>query len=152
MTGEPLYAHVAACVDGSDAAARALDHAVAVRAATGVRLSVVHVIPSPGFLVSMAASVGGAPMADPEIERTAAEGWLAELVRGIDGASGVLLEGHPPTEVVAWAEQNGCDLLVAATHRGLVERALLGSFSGHLAHHSRSPVLLIPPAERAGSD
>jgi nucleotide-binding universal stress UspA family protein len=150
MSDSPLYAHIAACVDGSDGAARALDHAIRVREVTGARLSVVHVIPAPGFLVSMAASVGGAPMADPEIERRAAESWLAELTRGIDDASAVLLEGHPPTEVIAWAEQNACDLLVAATHRGLVERALLGSFSGHLAHNSHSPVLLIPPAERAG--
>jgi nucleotide-binding universal stress UspA family protein len=40
--------------------------------------------------------------------------------------------------------------VVAATHRGLVERALLGSFASHLAHHSPCPVFLIPP-EQGGS-
>jgi nucleotide-binding universal stress UspA family protein len=37
--------------------------------------------------------------------------------------------------------------MVAATHRGLVERALLGSFAGYLAHHAPCSVFLVPPEQ-----
>jgi nucleotide-binding universal stress UspA family protein len=38
-------------------------------------------------------------------------------------------------------------VLVAARHRGVVERMLVGSFAGHLMHHAPCAVLLIPPDE-----
>jgi nucleotide-binding universal stress UspA family protein len=139
------YAHIACFIDGSDAAAEALDHADGLRSLTGGRLSVVHVIATPAFLVSFAAGIGGAPVHDPAVERDAAGMWLDEQVRGRDGAEAVLLEGHPASAACDWAADEGVDLMVAARHRGLVERTLLGSFAGHIAHHAPCPVLLIPP-------
>ncbi|MGD9697009.1 MAG: universal stress protein [Thermoleophilia bacterium] len=142
----PRIKDIACFIDDSDAARRALDEAADLRAVTGGRLRVVHVIAPPAFLLSMAASLGGAPVHDPEIERQAAQMWLAEVARSIEGAEPVLLEGHPPSTACDWARESGCDLMVAATHRGRLERALLGSFAGFLAHHAPCPVLLVPPA------
>lgn len=139
------YQSIACFIDESDAAQRALDEATALRAITGGRLRIVHVVAPPMFLLSMAASIGGAPVHDPEAERRAAEMWLDEQVRAIDGAEAVLLEGHPQSTAVEWAAAGNCDLMIAATHRGLFERALLGSFAGYLAHHAPCPVLLVPP-------
>src|SRR4051812_19288959 len=140
------YQHIACFIDDSEAAARALAHAVALRDATGAKLSVIHVLAPPAFLVSLAAGLGGAPVHDTEVEKEAAEMWLAEEA-GSAGAEAVLLEGQPANTAVEWARGSDADVLVAATHRGLVERALLGSFAGHLAHHSPCPVFLIPPAQ-----
>jgi nucleotide-binding universal stress UspA family protein len=144
MTG-PAFNHIACCVDDSPAAARALAHADALRALVGGRLSVVHVIPSPAFLTSLAASLGGAPVHDTGLEYEAAEMWLAEQIEGRDGAEAVLLEGHPAEAACDWARESGCDVLVVASHRGRVERVFVGSFAGHVAHNSPCPVLLIPP-------
>jgi len=138
------YEHIACCIDDSEAASRALAHAAALRDLSGGRLSVVHVMAPPAFLVSLAASLGGAPVHDPEIEREAAEMWLAEEARSVGGEP-VLLEGHPASTAVEWAREHGVDVMVAANHRGLVERANLGSFAGYLAHHAPCAVLLVPP-------
>lgn len=140
------YQHIACFTDGSDASRAGLQHAAALQALTGARLSIVHVIAAPGYLVSFAASVGGGTLPNPELEREAAEMWLDEQTRGLENAETVLLEGHPPSEAVEWARGSACDLLVVASHRGLVERSLLGSFAGHVAHHAPCPVLLVPPA------
>lgn len=141
------YDHIACFIDDSDAASRALAHADALREATGARLSVVHVIAPPAFLVSLAAGFGGAPVHDPEVERDAAEMWMAEEARTIPGAEAVLLEGHPASTACEWAREQGVDVMTAATHRGLVERALLGSFASYLAHHAPCPVFLVPPEQ-----
>ena len=37
--------------------------------------------------------------------------------------------------------------LIAASHRGLVERVLLGSFAGYLVRHAPCAVLLTRPPE-----
>lgn len=147
MTSRIDYEHIGCFIDGSDAGGRALAHAEGLRALTGGRLSVVHVVATPAFLVSLAAGLGGAAVHDPTVEREAAEMWLAEQVRGREGAQAVLLEGHPASTACEWAGTEGVDLMVAASHRGLVERALLGSFAGHIAHHAPCPVLLVPPGE-----
>ena len=102
-------------------------------------------IPSPAFLTSLAASLGGAPVHDTALEYEAAEMWLAEQIEGRDGAEAVLLEGHPAEAACEWARESGCDVLVVASHRGRVERVFVGSFAGHVAHNAPCPVLLIPP-------
>ena len=143
----PSFAHIACCIDDSEAAARALAHADALRALSGGRLSVLHVIPSPAFLTALAAQLGGAPVHDSALEREAAEMWLTEQLRGREAAEAVLLEGHPAEAAVDWAREAGCDVMVAARHSGVIERVLIGSFASHLAHNAPCPVLLIPPGD-----
>jgi nucleotide-binding universal stress UspA family protein len=142
------YDHIACFIDDSDAASRALGHATALRDAAGGRLSVVHVLAPPAFLVSLAAGLGGAPVHDTEVEREAAEMWLAEEARSA-GAEAVLLDGHPASTACEWAREAGVDVMVAATHRGLVERTIVGSFASYLTHHAPCAVLLVPPEQGA---
>ena len=149
MEARNTYDHIACFIDGSDAAPPGLAHAVACARWPGAKLSVVHVVAPPGYLVSLAASFGGGTLPDADIEREAAQMWLAEQTRDLEGAEPVLLEGHPASAACDWARETGCDLMVVATHRGLVERSLLGSFAGHVAHHAPCPVLLVPPADGA---
>ena len=149
MDAPITYEHIACFIDDSAAAHRGLAHAVSLRALSGGRLSVVHVVASPGYLISLAASFGGGTLPDAALEREAAQMWLEEQTRDLEGAHPVLLEGHPAGAACDWARDAGCDLLVVATHRGLVERSLLGSFAGHMAHHAPCPVLLVPPADGA---
>lgn len=142
------YDHIACFIDDSEAASRALAHAAAMRDGAGGRLSVVHVLAPPAFLVSLAAGLGGAPVHDTEVEREAAEMWLAEEARSVE-AEAVLLDGHPASTACEWARDAGVDVMVAASHRGLVERALVGSFASYLTHHAPCAVLLVPPEQGA---
>jgi nucleotide-binding universal stress UspA family protein len=145
----PTFAHIVCCIDDSGAANRALAHADALRALSGGRLTVLHVLPSPAFLTSLAASLGGAPVHDSDLEREAAGMWLEEQVHDRENTEAVLLEGHPAEAAVDWARESGCDVLVAAHHSGRVERVFLGSFAKHLVDHAPCAVLLIPPGEAA---
>ena len=147
MPAPPSFQHIAAFVDDSGAARRALGYGIALRELGGGRLSVVHVLPSPAFLVSLAASLGGSPVPDPELSREAAEIWLGGLTSDLEDTEPVVLVGHPAEEACDWARDNGCDVMVVASHRGLVERAKLGSFANHVAHHAPCPVLLVPPGD-----
>lgn len=139
------FANIACCIDDTGAGRQALDHACAARELSGGRLSIVHVIAPAPFLVSMAASLGGAPVHDDEAERRAGQMWLEEIAAGIPEAEPVLLQGHPGEAACDWAREAGVDTMVAATHGGRLERALLGSFAAFLTQHAPCPVLLIPP-------
>jgi nucleotide-binding universal stress UspA family protein len=133
------YAHIGCCVDDSAASRGALEEAVRLRSLGPGRLSVVHVAAPP-------AVIGYSRWApEPEHFFHAARDWLAALVADVPGADAVLLWGDPGTRVDEWARGSRCDLLVAATHTGPVERTLFGSFSRHLAHHAPCPVLLTRP-------
>ncbi len=143
------FDHIAAFVDDSGAANAALEAGIALRSLSGGRLSVVHIVPSPAFLLSLAASVGGAVVHDDAMEIEAAQMWLDGLGHDIEGAEAVLLEGNPPKRACEWAEEAEVDVMIATRHRGRVERTLLGSFAGHLSHHAPSAVLLTQPAEES---
>ena len=143
------YAHIACFIDDSDAARRCLAHAASLRALSGARLSVVHVVASPGYLVSLAASFGGGTLPDADLEREAAGMWLDEQVRELEGAEAVVLEGHPAAAATDWAADNGCDLIVIATPRGRGARSPPGSSAGPGARGARPPAPPGPPAPAA---
>jgi nucleotide-binding universal stress UspA family protein len=132
------YAHIACCIDDSPGSMRALDEARRLRALGPGALSLVHVTP----LALIAEPAGGAPPGAPRDIADDERDWLAATAAGVPGADAVALEGLPPQAAVAWARAAGPDLIVAAAHRGPVERAMLGSFAGHLAREAPCPVLL----------
>lgn len=137
-----VYPHIAVCVDRSEPAADALRHAHELfQRVDADRLSVVHVAPWPLMYAGEAA--GWTP--PPEGVEDQARSWLDEQVAATPGATAVLLDGYPPVAVCDWAADNGVSLLIAASHRGLVERVLLGSFAGYLVRHAPCAVLLTRP-------
>ena len=62
-----------------------------------------------------------------------------------------VIEGYPPDAVVRWAVKNSVDLIVAGSHRGLVQRMFLGGFATYLAAHAPCSVLLVRPDGTATS-
>lgn len=137
------YAHIACCIEDSEASISALAEARRLRDLGPGRLSVVHVATA-GVVFG-----GGpeAPLADVVDAHEGSRRWLEGVAAEVPGAEPVLLEGDPPGAVVEWARAEGPDLLVAASQRRLLERILLGSFATHLARHAPCSVLLVrPPA------
>ena len=132
------YAHIACCIDDSPGSMRALEEARRLRALGPGALSLVHVTP----LALIPEPAGGAAPGLPRDIADDERDWLAATAAGVPGADAVALEGLPPQAAVAWARAAGPDLIVAAAHRGPVERAMLGSFAGHLAREAPCPVLL----------
>jgi nucleotide-binding universal stress UspA family protein len=145
----PGYRHVACCVEGS--------HAHKAVIAVGMRmlatnddatLTLLHVVTQP---IAMMAT----PVPDISGLFESAEHWLKDVVNETHNAlraagssakvDGVLLEGHPGISVVSWAKESDVDLVVAASHRGHFDRALLGSFATYVAYHSPCDVHLVRP-------
>lgn len=139
------YANIACFIDDSNAALRGLDEATRLRAMGPGRLSVVHVVSPPPWPVVVGTALGGL-VNDPEALIRAGREWLESVVADIEGAEAVVLFGHPSEEAVRFLVDTGCDLAVSASHRGVVARAVLGSFASYLAHHSPCAVLLVPPS------
>jgi nucleotide-binding universal stress UspA family protein len=143
----PGYRHVACCVEGS-LAHKAVIAAGARMLDDDATLTLLHVVTQP---VAMMAT----PTPDISGLFDSAESWLREVVtetqHQIQSAGsqakvdGVLLEGHPGISVVAWCKDSDVDLLVAASHRGHFDRALLGSFATYVAYHSPCDVHLVRP-------
>jgi nucleotide-binding universal stress UspA family protein len=138
------YAAIACCIDDSPGSECALEEAERLRALGPGRLELVHVAPLPALVPT---GPYGA-LVDVIDLRDAAGRWLEERARRVPGATAVLLEGHPARAVCDHAAEAGVDLVVAGAHRGLVERAVLGSFAAYVAYHAPCPVLLVHPPRR----
>lgn len=135
--GEAPYAHIACCIDDSEASMRALAEARRLRALGPGLLSLVHVAPR----ALIEEPVGGGPGGPRDIAAVDRD-WLAATAAGVPEGRPVALTGLAADAAVGWAREARPDLMVAAAHRGPVERALLGSFAAHLAREAPCPVLL----------
>jgi len=142
-------------VDGSDASDRALDHAVAMAAAAGGELTVVHAVDPDVY------DTGGP---DPEGDRSEAERRL--IVEDVEdaenrgeeiledaaeraGDAGLaveteLLYGNPVETVPSFATGEGYDGIFVG-HRGLSEREerVLGSVAKGLVERAGVPVTVV---------
>jgi nucleotide-binding universal stress UspA family protein len=143
------YRRIACFIEESAASDLALEEALSIRAQSPGELHVVHVATRPyPLFVGMYAS---APPYDDYV--SAAEHWLGDRLADVPGAIPRLLEGWPPRAACRYVADEGVDLLVAAAHRGLVERAMLGGFAAYVAYHAPCPVLLVHPRVAAdGAD
>ncbi len=148
------YEHIAVCVEHqSEMSIKSLDAARRLRAFGPGRLTLVHVLLQPVVYPALPGSGVQTWMPNPLEYREAAEEWLTGMAQ--PGEERVVLEGYAPEAACRWAGEAGVDLIVAAAHRGLVDRMLLGSFAGYLVRHAPCPVLLVRPApqvEHAGED
>lgn len=140
------YENIACFIDDSESSQRGLAEAVRLHRMGPSRLSVVHVVSPPPWPVMMGSALGGLTD-DPEALIGAGRAWLESVVADIEGAEPVVLFGHPAEEGARFLTDVGCDLAVAASHRGAMARAVLGSFASYLAHHAPCAMLLVPPAQ-----
>ncbi len=140
-----MYERILVPTDGSAGVERAIEQAVELAAAHGATIHAIFVINTANFAsLPMETSWEGVS----DILREDAEEALAR-VREIADASGVpvqthVLEGGPSNEIVAFADEEGCDLIVMGTHgRGGIDRLLLGSVAERVVRSSSVPVLTV---------
>jgi nucleotide-binding universal stress UspA family protein len=142
------YGHIAVCVEQqSDMSRRSLDAARELRALGPGRLTLVHSLAAPVIYPTLPGSGVQTWIPDPMEYRGAAEAWLAEMA--LPDEETLVLDGHAAEAACHWAADANVDLMVAAAHRGLVDRMLLGSFAVYLARHAPCAVLLVRPAPDA---
>ena len=141
-----MFTNILLASDGSDCALKAAASAAALAQKFAARLIIVNVF-EPYQSVGPYGEVVYGEMDDQ---------YVAEMQgRAISQAGRVVDEtdvpyqcrqvtGHPATQIVRIAEEEGCDLIVLGS-RGLsgFKSFLLGSVSDHVTHHAHCPVLIV---------
>ena len=81
--------------------------------------------------------------------QTAMEEFLPKYFSGVK-AKGIVMQGDPAEEIMAYADESGIDLIVMASHgRKGIDRLLLGSVVQKVAKYASQPLLTVrPQAER----
>jgi len=136
--GTPFQS-VAVCVDGSDAAADAVELGKALAGADG-EITLLHALET--FFALGWGHVWPIPddewqeMGDAVFEKVAAHAPDAERR---------LLPGSPYFAISQWVDENQPDVVVVAAHSGRFARLTLGSTSSHFAYHLDAPVAIAHP-------
>lgn len=148
-----MYAHILIATDGSEFAAKGLDHGLALAKRLGAEATVVTVT-APWISLGYEGTAGWSGGAAPIVEYETAMAQTAQSI--LDAAGKAALEAgipcslvhvpdkHPADGIVETAEKKGADLIVMASHgrRGL-KRLLLGSQATQVLSLSQIPVLVV---------
>lgn len=147
-----MYKKILIATDGSDLAARALEHGAQLAKIVGAEVVVVTVIEPAALMGGGYASVAGT-VYDPipeliEAQKDATtkllQGALAKVAAfGITATSEYVDNSFPAEGIISTAERVGADLIVMGSHgrRGL-GRLLLGSQTNEVLAHTKLPVLV----------
>ncbi len=141
------YKKILVGYDGSQSSKKALDKAIDLAKSCGSELHIVGVVRPFEF-----AAIDYIPPEEIEEyekeELTKEEKYLKEAKeiaaqRGVEAITKVL-EGEPAEELMAYADDNGCDLIVVG-HRGVggFKRMLLGTTAGNLVKYANQSVLVV---------
>ena len=152
-----MYRNILVAVDGSDAADRALEHALRLAAEQHAHLHLVHVIDIGALPVAQDIDIGDADM--PTLMRRQGQALLDRALREVQltdvQASSRLLEGEVfgkrVSELLAdEARASAADLVVVGSHgwRGFT-RLFLGSVAEGVARLCPMPVLIVHAQARA---
>jgi nucleotide-binding universal stress UspA family protein len=133
----PSYRTILFATDGSDYAALAERHALALALGTGARIEAVCVVDRHD---ASPFEVLGRLALDSLTQRARQVGISVETH---------LLEGRAGPTIIGEAERCGADLLVLGSHgQGALADLLLGSVSLYVVHHSHIPVRVVRPPRR----
>jgi len=140
-----LYKKIFIATDGSEQNKKAVQHALEFAKMCGAKLYAGYVVDTAAF-ASIPMDAGWEMMYEllqkEANEITASVGEIAQK-EGIPFEA-VILEGHPGTEIVDFADKQGMDLIIMGTlgKRGL-DHFLLGSVAENVIRNSRVPVLVV---------
>jgi nucleotide-binding universal stress UspA family protein len=157
-----MYAHLLVALDGSDAAERVLEHALAIATAFRARLTLLRASMSAETVLAQTAS-GGPAVADvtaPVDPEPIVEAERAEAADYTEGVAARLRQaglevdidlpaGRAEEMIVERAAALGVDLILMTTHgRSGLRRAVFGSVADSVLRHAACPVLLVRITDR----
>jgi nucleotide-binding universal stress UspA family protein len=145
------YDRILVPTDGSEGVERAIEHAVEVATINDAEIHGLYVLSTDAYAgLGMESSWESVDQLLREDAADAVE-RVRELANGADADVPVettIVEGKPSREIVRYAEDEGCDLVVMGTHgRGGLDRLLLGSVAESVVRASSIPVTTVPVTE-----
>jgi nucleotide-binding universal stress UspA family protein len=144
-----MYKRILVPLDGSDLAEKVLPHAMALAKASRAEITLVSVVEfSPGVVGAKLEAFPQAAMEQKVALQAEALVYLEKVLRDLKSqgvaARVAILEGDVASQIIAYAEQQGVDLIAMATHgRSGIDRFVMGSIAEKLVRHTAKPVLLI---------
>ncbi len=112
-------------------------------------LSFVHVFQSVAYVLPEGYMLYSAPQLGEildDLDKLLSAEKSAAQSAGASHVDGDLVEGVPATEIVRYAREKGCDLIVMGTHgRTGIKHALLGSIAEKVVRSADCPVLIVRP-------
>ncbi len=142
---------IVCAIDFSLASRKALEVAVTMAKRFDATLTLLHVYPTPGYVLPEGFVVAApeALVRVDEAAHAAMDQWVknAETL-GAPQVTGHLAMGHPASEVERWLISHPSDLLVLGSHgHSAIGSMLLGSVADRLARTVGIPLLLVPGKE-----
>ena len=146
-----MYNQILVPTDGSAGMARVIDHASDLARAHGAELHFLYVVNTASFASLPMETSWESVTAMLEDEGESAL-RAAENRAVADDVVASITEGPPSREIVDYAGENGCDLVVMGTHgRGGLNRLILGSVAERVVRSSEVPVLTVRVGESGRS-
>jgi nucleotide-binding universal stress UspA family protein len=138
-----MYDDILLPTDGSDGMTTIIDHAVS--------LAEVHDATLHALYVANTASLTDLPMESSwegvsQALRTEGEHAIAQVDEHVGDVplETTIIDGSPAKEIITYADENECDIIVMGTHgRSGVDRLLLGSVAERVVRSAEPPVLTI---------
>lgn len=75
--------------------------------------------------------------------RKAIQQQLEDMAAKLPNATAVVIEGHSGRSILDWADKNGPDLIIIASHRPGMQDLLLGSTAAQVVRHARCAVHVV---------
>lgn len=138
-----MYDNILVPTDGSSGMGAVVDHAR--------KLAEIHGATLHALYVANTASLSDLPMESSwegvsSALRKQGEQAIERVEEAIedDQLESEIVDGSPSKEIIRYADENGCDVIVMGTHgRSGVNRLLLGSVAERVVRSSTAPVLTI---------
>jgi nucleotide-binding universal stress UspA family protein len=136
------FCNIAVASDFFAPSAHAVTLATTIARACAAELTLVHVVEPAAY-----SQIGPDTETLKAVGQRALDAAVVRVRDDLPSARGALLVGRPAEELIAFAEQNGIDLVVSATHgRQSVERWFLGSVAEKVLRACHAPVLTVRAA------
>jgi nucleotide-binding universal stress UspA family protein len=138
-----MYDRVLLPTDGSAGMERVIDHAAGLADVHDATLHALYVVDTASLTdLPMESSWEGVTTALEREGETALEA-VERRVSNVDVRTSIV-EGSPSRDIVAFADEEDCDLVVMGTHgRAGVERWIIGSVAERVVRESTVPVLTV---------
>lgn len=138
-----MYDHILLPTDGSDKMTTVIDHAATLAETHDAKLHALYVVNTASLSdLPMDSSWEGVSQAlKREGEHALAQ--VEERATGVDLTT-QMVDGSPSKEIIRYATERDCDVIVMGTHgRSGFDRLLLGSVAERVVRSSEVPVLTI---------
>lgn len=141
-------AHIICPVDFSSTSLLALEYAYGWARQHQARVRVLHVVVPPPPVVGIGGGAVFFPHRTLESIRQDVERFIAQVANPGVPVEVEIMEGYPASIIREMADEDTHALLVMGTHgRSGLDRLLMGSTTERVAHHTRRPLLVVPPRE-----